>query len=101
VQVTYEARGKTWEVASGLIGDKVFYCKIVELCPPAGCDIPIISSIKFRYSASKKAEYDELLEHMVRTIKYPRPRGGVFREENGEPFSCGDEPDVGLADARA
>jgi hypothetical protein len=68
VQVTYRARGKSWEVASGLIGDKVFYYKAVEFCAPAGCDIPIVSNIKFRYSASKKAEYDELLEHMVRTF---------------------------------
>jgi hypothetical protein len=68
VQVTYRARGKSWEVASGLIGDKVFYYKAVEFCAPAGCDIPIVSSIKFRYLASKKAEYDELLEHMVRTF---------------------------------
>ncbi len=68
VRVTYRARGKTWEVASGLIGDKVFYYKAVEFCPPAGCDIPIVSSIKFRYAASKKAEYDKLLEKMVQTF---------------------------------
>jgi hypothetical protein len=68
VSVTYRARGKTWEVASGLIGDKVFYYKAVEFCPPASCEIPIVSNIKFRYAASKKAEYDELLEHMVRTF---------------------------------
>jgi hypothetical protein len=68
VTVTYRARGKTWEVASGLIGDKVFYYKAVESCPPVGCNIPIVSNIKFRYAASKKAEYDELLERMVRTF---------------------------------
>ena len=68
VRVTYRARGKTWEVASGLIGDKVFYYKAVEFCPPAGCDIPIVSSIKFRYAASKKAEYDKLLEKMAQTF---------------------------------
>jgi hypothetical protein len=68
VRVTYRARGKTWEVASGLIGDKVFYYKAVEFCPPAGCDIPIVSGIKFRYAASKKAEYDKLLEKMVQTF---------------------------------
>ena len=68
VTVTYRARGKTWEVASGLIGDKVFYYKAVEFCPPVGCDIPIVSNIKFRYAASKKAEYDKLLERMVRTF---------------------------------
>ncbi len=68
VSMTYRARGKTWEVASGLIGDKVFYYKAVEFCPPASCEIPIVSNIKFRYAASKKAEYDELLEHMVRTF---------------------------------
>jgi hypothetical protein len=68
VRVTYRAREKTWEVASGLIGDKVFYYKAVEFCPPAGCDIPIVSNIKFRYVASKKAEYDKLLESMVRTL---------------------------------
>jgi hypothetical protein len=45
VTVTYRARGKTWEVASGLIGDKVFYYKAVESCPPVGCNIPIVSNI--------------------------------------------------------
>jgi hypothetical protein len=68
VTETYRARGKTWEVASGLIGDKVFYYKAVEFCPPVGCEIPVVSNIKFRYAASKKAEYDELLERMVRTF---------------------------------
>ncbi len=38
VKVTYRARGKTWEVASGLIGDKVFYYKAVEFCPPVSCE---------------------------------------------------------------
>jgi hypothetical protein len=34
VKVTYRARGKTWEVASRLIGDKVFYYKAVKFCLP-------------------------------------------------------------------
>ena len=84
MRVTYRARGKTWEVASGLIGDKVFYYKAVEFCPPVSCEIPIVSSIKFRYAASRKAEYDKLLESMVRTIKDPRPKGRGIRR--GEPL---------------
>jgi hypothetical protein len=68
VEVTYRARGATWEVASGLIDGKVFYYKAVEFCPPTNCDIPVVSSIKFTYAAGKKGEYDKLLEGMIRTV---------------------------------
>ena len=33
------------------------------------------------------------------TIKDPRPKGRGISREDGEPFSCGGEPNVGLADA--
>jgi hypothetical protein len=68
VEVTYRARGATWEVASGLIDGKVFYYKAIDFCPPTNCGIPVVSSIKFTYAAGKKGEYDKLLEGMVRTV---------------------------------
>jgi hypothetical protein len=68
VEVTYRARGATWEVASGLIDDRVFYYKAVEFCPPTNCGIPVVSSIKFTYAAGKKGEYDKLLEGMIGTV---------------------------------
>jgi hypothetical protein len=68
VEVTYRARGATWEVASGLIDGKVFYYKAIDFCPPTNCDIPVVSSIKFTYAAGKKGEYDKLLEGMIRTV---------------------------------
>jgi hypothetical protein len=67
-EVTYRARGKGWEVASGLIGGRVFYYKAVERCAPEGCDIPTVSMVKFTYPAGRKGAYDKLLERMVRTF---------------------------------
>ena len=67
MQVTYRARGKGWEVASGLIEGRVFYYKAIERCAPKGCE--------FRRSAWSSSPtrragevYDELLERMVRTF---------------------------------
>jgi hypothetical protein len=68
VEVTYRARGRAWEVASGLIDDKVFYYKAVDFCPPTNCDIPVVSNIRFTYAAGKKGEYDQLLEDMIGTV---------------------------------
>jgi hypothetical protein len=68
VEVTYRARGRAWEVASGLIDGRVFYYKAVEFCPPTSCGIPVVSSIRFTYAAGKKAEYDRLLEGMIGTV---------------------------------
>jgi hypothetical protein len=69
MEVTYRARGKGWEVASGLTeGRRVFYYKSVERCAPRGCDIPTVSMVKFTYAAGRKGVYDKLLERMVRTF---------------------------------
>ena len=65
--VTYQARGKSWEVASGLIEEQqVFYYKAIEYYAPQGCEIPTVSMVKFSYPASRKTAYDKLLERMVR-----------------------------------
>lgn len=66
--VTYRARGKGWEVTSGLIEGWVFYYKAIEYCAPQGCEIPTVSMVKFSYPASRKGVYDKLLERMVRTF---------------------------------
>jgi hypothetical protein len=66
--VTYRARGKGWEVASGLIDGRVFYYKSIEHCGLKGCDIPTVSMVKFTYAADRKSAYDKLLERMVRTL---------------------------------
>jgi hypothetical protein len=68
MQVTYQARGKGWEVASGLIEGRVFYYKAIERCAPKGCEIPTVSMVKFTYAAGRERVYDELLERMVRTF---------------------------------
>jgi hypothetical protein len=68
MQVSYRARGKGWEVASGLIEGRVFYYKSIERCAPMSCDIPTVSMVKFTYPASRKSAYDKLLERMVRTF---------------------------------
>jgi len=68
MQVTYRARGKGWEVASGLIEGRVFYDKSIERCAPKGCDIPTVSMVKFTYAAGREKVYDKLLERMVRTF---------------------------------
>ena len=68
MKVTYQARGKGWEVASGLIEGRVFYYKAIERCAPKGCEIPTVSMVKFTYAAGRERVYDELLERMVRTF---------------------------------
>jgi hypothetical protein len=68
-RVTYRARGSGWEVASGLIGGRVFYYKAVEFCAPAACDVPVVSIVRFAYAAAGgKGARDRLLERMVRTF---------------------------------
>jgi hypothetical protein len=66
--VTYRARGKGWEVVSGLIDGRVFYYKSIERCGLKGCAIPTVSMVKFTYAADRKSTYDKLLERMVRTL---------------------------------
>jgi hypothetical protein len=74
-RVTYRARGNGWEVASGLIGGRVFYYKAVEFCAPAACDVPVVSSVRFAYAAAGgKGARDRLLERMVRTFTPARGR---------------------------
>jgi hypothetical protein len=68
MELTYQARGKGWEVASGLIEGRVFYYKAIEHCALQGCDIPTVTMVKFTYAAGKKSVYDKLLERMIRTI---------------------------------
>src|SRR4051812_35513508 len=68
MKVIYRARGKGWEVASGLIEGRVFYDKSIERCAPMSCDIPTVSMVKFTYAAGRKSAYDKLLECMVRTF---------------------------------
>ena len=68
VEVTYRARGATWEVASGLIDGRVFYYKAVEFCPAEGCVIPVVSLLTLAYPTARKGEYDRLLEGMVGTL---------------------------------
>ena len=88
-EVTYRARGKGWEVASGLIGGRrVFYYKAVERCAPGGCDIPTVSMVKFTYPVGRKGAYDKLLERMVRTFS---PATGRLGEARPPPKRIGGE----------
>src|SRR6476469_5060370 len=53
------------------------------------------------FAAHMNFETAFILHFLVanRAIKDPRPKGRGIRRRDGEPFSCGGEPNVGLADA--
>ncbi|MBY0547274.1 MAG: hypothetical protein K2W95_08260 [Candidatus Obscuribacterales bacterium] len=61
-RVTYQNRGPTWCVLSGLSGDQIFYFKMM-------IDDEKVKAFEFRYPARKKNFYDPIVVRIVRSFK--------------------------------
>jgi hypothetical protein len=57
----YEARGSNWFVISGVKGDAVYYVK--TFVKPS-----TISSVWIEYPAARKADYDKVVAHVVKSF---------------------------------
>lgn len=60
--VSYEKAGENWYVLSGLVGDAIFYRKVI-LAPDG-----IIHQFEIRYPAAQKAAFDAVVTHMAQSF---------------------------------
>lgn len=60
--VSYEKAGENWYVLSGLVGDAIFYRKVI-LAPDG-----IIHQFEIRYPSAQKAAFDAVVTHMVQSF---------------------------------
>ena len=67
----------------------MFYCKAVEFCPGGGCGMAVVTLLTLAYPASRKDEYDGLLERVVPTLT---PTTGRLDRRPPEGLGIGEPP---------
>ncbi|HZP19905.1 MAG TPA: hypothetical protein VFB16_06800 [Bauldia sp.] len=71
--ITYQKRGKTWVVVSGIAGDRIFYRRTM-----LSCQGQIWNGVAIEYPAAEKKEYDALVAHVAGSL-----RGGTGWQSEG------------------
>jgi hypothetical protein len=69
-RVTYQRRGQSWIVASGFVGDRIFYRKAMLACRDS-----VWHQIAFEYPAARKLSYDRFVTRAEKALAAHRNDG--------------------------